>query len=402
MVAYYNEHDPYAAQWLRNLINAGHIATGIVDERDIRDVKPSNLEGFTQCHFFAGIGVWSHALRTAGWSDQKPVWTASCPCQPFSAAGAGDGFDDERHLWPALQWLIEQCRPETIFGEQVASKDGLGWLDLVSTDLEATDYAIGAIDTCAAGFGAYHIRQRLYFAAYDTRAETMGMADASSRGRREQRHEAHARDSGHHDSSHQPGRLAHADGQGCDIWTRLCDELEKRRWSKPADPSQPQWVGDTECARLEGHGRDGNRAQGWPVQDRSGTAAGIHGGLADTDESKRPRIPNSQGSIHDRPKAGRDQSHSQPEPSSKAGRPSAPDLGRAPADWLYCRDGKWRPVEPGTFPLAYGLASRMGRLRGYGNSLDARQATGFIRAYMERDMVDLQATPAGDLFEWAT
>jgi DNA (cytosine-5)-methyltransferase 1 len=370
MDAYYNEHDPYAAQCLRNLIDAGHIATGVVDERDIRDVKPSNLEGFTQCHFFAGIGVWSHALRTAGWSDKKPVWTASCPCQPFSAAGARDGFDDERHLWPALQWLIEQCRPETIFGEQVASRDGLGWLDLISTDLEATDYAIGAIDTCAAGFGAYHIRQRLYFAAHDTRAETNGMADA--------------------------------DGQGCDIWTRLCDELAERWRSKPADPSQPQWLGDTECSRLEGHGRDGNPAQGWPVQDRSGTAAGIHGGLADTDESKRPRIPNSQGSIHDRPKAGWDQSHSQPEPSSKAGRPSAPDLGRAPADWLYCRDGKWRPVEPGTFPLAYGLASRMGRLRAYGNSLDARQATGFIRAYMERDMVDLQATPAGDLFEWAT
>lgn len=26
--AYYNEHDPYAAQWLRNLITAGHIAAG--------------------------------------------------------------------------------------------------------------------------------------------------------------------------------------------------------------------------------------------------------------------------------------------------------------------------------------------------------------------------------------
>ena len=34
MTAYYNEHEPYAAQWLRNLIAAGQIAPGDVDARD--------------------------------------------------------------------------------------------------------------------------------------------------------------------------------------------------------------------------------------------------------------------------------------------------------------------------------------------------------------------------------
>lgn len=52
--AYYNEIDPFAAQWLRNLIAAGHIAPGEVDERSIEDVTPDDLRGFTQCHFSPG------------------------------------------------------------------------------------------------------------------------------------------------------------------------------------------------------------------------------------------------------------------------------------------------------------------------------------------------------------
>lgn len=31
MTAYYNEIDPFAAEWLRELIKAGHIAPGEVD-----------------------------------------------------------------------------------------------------------------------------------------------------------------------------------------------------------------------------------------------------------------------------------------------------------------------------------------------------------------------------------
>src|SRR3954468_14371813 len=141
MSAYYNEVDPYAAQWLRNLITAGHIAPGDVDERSIVDVRADDLRGYTQAHFFAGIGGWSCALRLADWPDDRPVWTGSCPCQPFSSAGGREGFDDVRHVWPFWHWLISQCRPPIVLGEQVASVDGLAWLDLVSADLEGTDYA---------------------------------------------------------------------------------------------------------------------------------------------------------------------------------------------------------------------------------------------------------------------
>ena len=124
--AYYNEIDPYAAQWLRNLIEAGHIAPGDVDERSIVDVRPDDLRGYTQAHFFAGIGGWSIALRAAGWPDDRPVWTGSCPCPSFSAAGQGGGFRDPRHLWPDWARLVRECQPATIFGEQADDAIGYG------------------------------------------------------------------------------------------------------------------------------------------------------------------------------------------------------------------------------------------------------------------------------------
>jgi len=163
--AYYNEIEPYAAQWLRNLITAGHIAPGEVDERSIADVTADDLRGFTQCHFFAGIGGWSYALRLAGWPDDRPVWTGSCPCQPFSNAGKQDGQDDARHLWPVFARLISECRPVAVFGEQVAGAVGFGWLDGVCADMEAHDYAVGAAVLGAHSVGAPHIRQRLWWVA---------------------------------------------------------------------------------------------------------------------------------------------------------------------------------------------------------------------------------------------
>jgi DNA (cytosine-5)-methyltransferase 1 len=53
------------------------------------------------------------------------------------------------------------------------------------------------------------------------------------------------------------------------------------------------------------------------------------------------------------------------------------------ADWIYCRDGKWRPVESGTLPLAARVPARVGRLRGYGNAIVAPLAAEFIKAYLE-------------------
>lgn len=191
--AYYNENDPGAAAWLRELIKAGLIAAGDVDERSIADVQGSDLTGYTQCHFFAGIGGWSLALRLAGWADDRECWTGSCPCPPFSAAGKKKACPecqsrsllpnpyrtgvfaccdcghewpaDARHLWPEFHRLIAECRPPVVFGEQVAGADGLVWLAGVRATLEILGYGVGAADLCAAGVAAPHIRQRLFWVA---------------------------------------------------------------------------------------------------------------------------------------------------------------------------------------------------------------------------------------------
>jgi len=163
--AYFNEIDPYAAQWLRNLIAAGHIAPGDVDERSIVDVHPDDLKGYAQCHFFAGIGGWSVALRLAGWPDDRPVWTGSCPCQPFSGAGKRTGFSDDRHLWPVWRDLIRECSPPVVFGEQVEGPAARDWLDRVHADLEASGYAFGAAVLPAASIGAPQGRHRTWFVA---------------------------------------------------------------------------------------------------------------------------------------------------------------------------------------------------------------------------------------------
>lgn len=345
--AYYNEIDPFAAEWLRRLILFGHIAPGDVDERDIRDVSPDDLKGYEQHHFFAGIGVWSYAARRAGWADDRRLASGSCPCQPFSSAGGRSGFADERHLWPAFHHLIRECEFPVVVGEQVASKDGLAWLDLVSADMEGSGYAGGAVDLCAAGFGAPHIRQRLYFA---------WLADAEH-GRREG-WEPQPRSAGQDAASVVPrgkaGELGNTTGA-----TR--------------ERNAGALLGAEAGIYGEGIAEHGRLAVGYG-------ASGHARGLVDTDVSgEHERAPSGQQPLRDE-RDERDEAARSCDPGPING------FWRD-GDWLLCRslDGEpeWRAVEAGTFPLAHGVAGRMGLLRGYGNAINAEVAKGFLEAVME-------------------
>ena len=165
MSAYYNEIDPDACATLRALIAEGEIAPGVVDERRIELVQPSDLDGFTQVHLFAGTGGWSVAARLAGWPDGRELWSASLPCQPFSNAGLQRGLADDRHLWPHAFRLIAARRPAVLMGEQVKDAIGKHWLDRVFDDLESIDYACGSAIVPAGAVGAPHRRDRLWLVA---------------------------------------------------------------------------------------------------------------------------------------------------------------------------------------------------------------------------------------------
>lgn len=161
--AYYNEFDPYAAQWLRNAIARGLIPDGDVDTRSIVDVQPSDLDGYVQCHFFAGIGGWAFAARIAGWPDDRELWSGSAPCQPYSIIGKQEGMNDDRDLWPEYFRLIRARWPAFVVGEQVENAVKFGWLDRMLLDLEHIGYAARAVVLPACAVDAPHKRERIWF-----------------------------------------------------------------------------------------------------------------------------------------------------------------------------------------------------------------------------------------------
>lgn len=359
---YYNEHDQKTAAWLRSLILAGAIPDGHVDERSIADVHPSDLRGYTQCHFFAGIGGWSYALQLAGWLSDRPVWTGSCPCQPFSTAGKGLAQADERHLWPVFFDLIRQRRPEHVFGEQVASAIGHGWLDGVSADLEAEGYACGAAVLGAHSVNSPHQRQRLYWVA------------ESNQGRREVQNKQHwdGRKEACQRKTNQFGAGSPSDGLAHNEGSELQREraVESRMQSGPANggglvlPNGNRCSAGSHAASPAGHGH-------------SVVPAGDHGGLADAQHAERRSIhEHRQNECHGQD-LGWQETHRQPGTRGEICGPwSVFDL-------IPCRDGKTRRIESGTFPLAHGIPARVVRLRGYGNAIVPQVAAEFIAAFLD-------------------
>lgn len=345
MAAYYNEIDPKAAAWLRQLIQMGLIADGVVDTRSITDVQAKDLKEFKQCHFFAGIGGWSYALRLAGIPDESPVWTGSCPCQSFSNAGKRKGVNDDRHLWPEFYRLIKQCRPVTVFGEQVESAIRFGWLDDLQADMERENYAVGATVLGAHSVSAPHQRQRLYWVA-NSKSYRIGRE---------------CRPSNCEEGETQSGR-----------------RYENRKFAQFGAGSTVSSMGNTEH-------------DGYP-------ACQIAASYVQPSEEwgqKEPYI-----SREFKGASGREDAASLSGcESGRSYRHNSESIWYNP-EWLYCRDNKYRPIKSSTKPLVDGIPrgvvysggeinpdncgfARDTRLKGYGNAIVPQVAAEFISAFYD-------------------
>ena len=375
ITAYYNEIDPFCCAWLSNLMDAGQITPGKIDNRSILDVRPEDFAGYTRQHFFAGIAGWDLALNLAGWGD-TPAMSGSCPCQPFSHAGSEKGFEDERHLWPVFFDLIKECRPAIVIGEQVSSAIGKGWLDLVFSDLEGEGFACGAAVLGAHSAGSPHKRQRLYWAG------TLG--DAASIRRDEQRDttgaEVQGRPSIRESSQLEPqseqdrqlsGRLERLGGSGslADAYSQQSEPDERRGSGERADT---QVSTGRHPEQLLGSGRTSGS-----LGDASGEGLQGHG------------------------EAGREQVQEEWQGEE---RHSSSASFWDDAEWIECRDGVSRPIERISIEMADGFPGGLGlvrdggrcfisplieetkntvqRLKGYGNAIVPQVAAVFVRSLL--------------------
>lgn len=413
---YFNEIDPYATDWLHNLF-----PDATIDRRSIVDVLPTDLVSDVRRHFFAGIGGWELALQLAGWPEDREVWTGSCPCQPFSVAGRRKGREDARHLWPDFFYLIAQCRPAIVFGEQTGKAPGREWLAGVRTDLEAIGYAVGAADLCAPGVGAPHLRERLYWVAVANWERRQGHVEAARRS-----DALGMADGGCHADERRCGR-GQTFGLGCGAEGK--GHKWQRRWLTSGDSGDALRLGESSRTRLEERGREpGNHERERTTAERAG---GESGGMDDPAETRLARNRKRRKTLSPPDEARLQESSGRNPPlwmadasrlefrpigstgsgqfvlpgwSSARGsadeRAESMHSGAAFRYWddfdiTLCQDQKARRIEPSSLCLVDGIpfaladgrtqpqASRSSLLRGFGNAVVAPLAAVFIRAVME-------------------
>ncbi|MEK6747484.1 MAG: DNA cytosine methyltransferase [Pseudomonadota bacterium] len=324
---------------LRQLIRDGLIAAGDVDERSITEVKADDLKNYTQCHFFSGIGGWSVALRLAMWEDDRPVWTGSCPCQPFSSAGKQKGKNDERHLWPVWFRLISECRPAIVFGEQVAAAITHGWWDDVANDLENEGYSCGAAVLPACSVGKPHKRDRLWFVG-NARQQPSGNESVGFGG--EWQHSVTAEFGS--ETRHRfadTSSMGNAELYGCDGGSQrrsVGTGENEGRVLQSERPSASELMAGTERLGQQGQGAMGKSQYSTPC------------GYGQTNQS----VDDCTGEY----------------------------------EWLICPDGKTRPVKRGVSLLAHGIQHRTPILHAFGNAIVPQVAAEFIKAVSKDFMLN--------------
>lgn len=319
---YYNDSEKFVCRWLENLIMFGHIPNGIVDCRPIQEITPNDLKGFTQCHFFAGIGGGASPLNSRGGQKIDRSGPAPAPANRSPSQGNKKGSPI-----PATYGL-----PGSIFKRNAALQSSLvSRLQTLLTGSPECEviWAVwitpwGGIPIEAACAGAAQYRDRFWFVA--ERDDTKRRAEESRR---------------HNDNREDAGRgEGHGDVAECGVGV-LAPIRRPRLEGKQSQPQNPlpqlqslQRAGLLNMVRppFDGWG------QGWTESEFRGR------GFTATVAS----LPNGGG------------------------------------QFIGCPDGKYRRLPPPRVRwLGNGIPSRVAQLRALGNSIYPPVAAAFIRAYME-------------------
>lgn len=372
MSVLYNEIDHGAAAALQAVMEDGLIPAGRLDTRSIKDFTAHDFEGVHQFHTFAGAGGWAYAARLAGWPDWLPIWSGSCPCQPFSQAGKGGGVDDERHLWPDFFRVICAARPPVVVGEQVAGKAGLAWFDGVRADLAAAGYACRVVDVPAASVDAPHIRQRLYWIAI--RSDLLADAESIDGWRGPER-QGDGEEPAQGDGGYGHGSVAYGNGArshaASQPGVRGGEEGAGARHGEPERRDAPGGVlGHSIEPGLEGHARHDDGARGRTQPGRS--TAPADGGNGALDDRGGVGIRQQDEALC----PGR-------EPSHAANAAARNGSFYSDYEWIICHDGKSRRAQSGIRLLVDGVRGRVHQWRIAGNSIVIPLAVEVLAALLE-------------------
>lgn len=123
------------------------------------------------CHNANGMPAHLHDLSDPTQDHlipHAPLWWASPPCQPFSAAGAGEGEFDGRDGFPWLLRLVTLHRPDVLIVENVKGltfRKHSGYFCGVLEGLRSLGYVLDWRVLMAADYGVPQTRERCIIVA---------------------------------------------------------------------------------------------------------------------------------------------------------------------------------------------------------------------------------------------
>jgi DNA (cytosine-5)-methyltransferase 1 len=268
-----------AAQWM-GWDNVFHVEFNPWG-RKVLEYHFPNSESFTDVKEFDGTA----------WRGRVDIISGGFPCQPYSSAGKRLGKDDERHLWPEMLRIIREAAPAYVVGENVrglTNWNGGVVFEEVCADLEAAGYDVWTGILPAAGVGAPHRRDRVWFVAHSN-----GGADVRTPGRHAgtgtgeglpERHQVRIPD--------QSGDVWDAADTACAIGKRTRDA--RPGWDGFADNGGDGHAAHTDCRGLEGATEIGRYGVNVERQSQFGDAADTDGtGFEEritAAESREPRF----------------------------------------------------------------------------------------------------------------